>query len=213
VVLRLPARGCHLAEKAGGVEFTADDEHLVRALAVAAAAAITNATLLHESRRRHTWQTAMVDVSTQLLAGTDSDDVLQQLVQHACHTLAGLGAAVCVPTGDPLLLRVAVTQGSCRVTSSSVNSWGWTIQGWCTRFPPSPLRDSSWRWPRRITYEPTQQVELEGLPVSPRRPPGLRTRRVSVKTAPSVLPSQHTDPHRARAAAAYVRIFRRVSAG
>jgi len=102
----------YLAEKAGGVDFTADDEQLVQALAVAAAAAITHATLLDESRRRHTWQTAMVDVSTQLLAGTDSDEVLQQLLQHACHTLAGLGAAVSVPTDDPLVLRVAVTEGT-----------------------------------------------------------------------------------------------------
>ena len=101
----------YLTEKVGGAEFTADDEQLVQALA-AAAAAITNATLLHESRRRHTWQTAMVDVSTQLLAGMDSDAVLQQLVQHACHTLGGLGAAVCVPTDDPLVLRVAVTEGT-----------------------------------------------------------------------------------------------------
>jgi len=102
----------YLAEKAGGVEFTADDEQLVQALAAAAAAAITNATLLHESRRRQTWQTAMVDVSTQLLAGTGSDEVLQQLLRHACRTLAGLGAAVCVPTDDPLMLRVVVTEGS-----------------------------------------------------------------------------------------------------
>jgi GAF domain-containing protein len=101
----------YLTEKADGAEFTADDQQLVQALAVAAAAAITNATLLHESRRRHTWQTAMIDVSTQLLAGTDSDEVLRQLVQHACHTLAGIGAAVSVPTDDPLVLRVAVTEG------------------------------------------------------------------------------------------------------
>jgi GAF domain-containing protein len=102
----------YLTDKRDGSEFTADDEQLVQALAGAAGAAITHATLLYESRRRHTWQTAMIDVSTQLLAGTDSDDVLQQLVQHACRILAGIGAAVCVPTDDPLVLRVAVTEGS-----------------------------------------------------------------------------------------------------
>lgn len=102
----------YLTDKRDGAEFTTDDEQLVQALATAAGAAITNATLLHESRRRHTWQTAMIDVSTQLLAGTDPDDVLRELVRHACHTLAGSGAAVCVPTGDPLVLRVAVTEGS-----------------------------------------------------------------------------------------------------
>jgi GAF domain-containing protein len=102
----------YLADKRDGTEFTADDEQLVRALAAAAAAAITNATLLHDSRRRHSWQTAMIDVSTQLLAGTDPDEVLRQLVHHARHTLRGIGAGVSVPTADPLYLRVAVTEGS-----------------------------------------------------------------------------------------------------
>jgi len=56
----------YLTDKRDGAEFTADDEQLVQALAVAAAGAITKATLLHDSQRRHTWQTAMIDVSTQL---------------------------------------------------------------------------------------------------------------------------------------------------
>lgn len=102
----------YLTDKRDGGEFTADDEQLVQALATAAAAAITNATLLDDSRRRHVWQTSMIDVSTQLLAGTDSDEVLQQLVRHACDTLAGTGAGVLVPTCDPRQLRVAATEGS-----------------------------------------------------------------------------------------------------
>jgi GAF domain-containing protein len=102
----------YLTEKQGADEFTSDDEQLVQALAAAAAAAIENATLLAESRRRHTWQTAMIEVSTQLLAGTDSDQVLRQLVHHACEILGGDGAGVAVPTDDPLLLRLVVAEGS-----------------------------------------------------------------------------------------------------
>jgi GAF domain-containing protein len=83
-----------------------------QARAAGAAGAVTHATLLHECRRRHAWQATMIDVSTQLLAGTDSDLVLQQLAHSARRTLAGLGAAVCVPTDDPLVLRVAVTDGN-----------------------------------------------------------------------------------------------------
>jgi two-component system sensor histidine kinase DevS len=110
VAKRADSKGnLYLTDKRGNAEFTADDEQLVQALA--AAAAITNATLLHESRRRHTWQTAMGDVSTRLLAGADSDDVLQQLVHHARHTLGGVSAGVTVPTDDPLVLRVAATDG------------------------------------------------------------------------------------------------------
>jgi GAF domain-containing protein len=102
----------YLTEKQGASEFTGDDEHLVQALAAAAAAAVENATLLAESRRRHTWQTSMIDVSTQLLAGTGSDEVLRQLVRHARDTLRGDGAAVSVPTEDPQLLRLVVAEGS-----------------------------------------------------------------------------------------------------
>ena len=102
----------YLTDKRDGAEFTADDEQLVHALATAAAAAIANATLLYESRRRHTWQTAMIDVSTRLLADQNPDEVLRQLIRHACRTLDGAGASVCVPTDDPLVLRVAVTEGT-----------------------------------------------------------------------------------------------------
>jgi GAF domain-containing protein len=102
----------YLAEKQGADEFTGDDEQLVQALAAAAAAAIENATLLAESRRRHTWQTSMIDVSTQLLGGTDSDQVLRQLVRHARDTLHGDSAAVSVPAYDPQMLRIMVAEGS-----------------------------------------------------------------------------------------------------
>jgi two-component system, NarL family, sensor histidine kinase DevS len=47
----------YLTDKQGTVAFTDDDEQLVQALATAAGAAIENATVLSESRRRHTWQT------------------------------------------------------------------------------------------------------------------------------------------------------------
>jgi GAF domain-containing protein len=101
----------YLTDKQGAAEFTDDDEQLVQALATAAGAAIENATLLSESRRRHAWQTTMVDVSTQLLAGIDTDEVLKQLIHHARQTLGGVAASVSVPTDDPTQLRLAVTDG------------------------------------------------------------------------------------------------------
>jgi nitrate/nitrite-specific signal transduction histidine kinase len=50
----------------------------------------------------------MVEVATGLLAGTDSDAVLRQLVHHAREILDGDGAGVCVPTDDPQTLRLVV---------------------------------------------------------------------------------------------------------
>ena len=54
----------------------------------------------------------MIEVSTGLLAGTDADQVLRQLVHHARAILGGDGAGVAVPTDDPLLLRLVVAEGS-----------------------------------------------------------------------------------------------------
>jgi transcriptional regulator with GAF, ATPase, and Fis domain len=88
----------YLTDKQGADEFTADDEELAQALAAAAAAAIENATLLAESRRRHTLQTAMVEVTTHLLDGADPDEVLRRLVHHARQTLRGDGAGISMPT-------------------------------------------------------------------------------------------------------------------
>ena len=102
----------YLTDKQGADEFTKDDEELAQALAAAAAAAIENATLLTEDRRRHTWQTAMAEVTTQLLSGADPDEVLRRLVHHARQTLRGDGAGVSVPTDDPNLLHMATTEGT-----------------------------------------------------------------------------------------------------
>jgi GAF domain-containing protein len=102
----------YLTEKHGLAEFTADDEELVTALAAAAAVAIENATLLAESRRRQVWQTAMMDVTTGLLAGEDPDHALRRLVRHAREILAAAGAGVNLPADGGQTWRVAVTDGA-----------------------------------------------------------------------------------------------------
>ena len=91
----------YLTEKQGAAEFTHDDAELVQALAAAAAVAIENATLLDESRRRHAWQTAMVQVTTRLLAGATPEEALRQLLRHARETLRAGGAGETVPTDEP----------------------------------------------------------------------------------------------------------------
>ncbi len=101
----------YLTEKQGAAEFTSDDEELVQALAAAAAVAIENATLLAESRRRQVWQTAMMDVTTELLAGNDPHGALGRLVRHARENLDAVGVGVNVPTDDEATWRAAVTEG------------------------------------------------------------------------------------------------------
>lgn len=66
----------YLTEKAGGLEFTEDDEVVVQALAAAAGIAIENARLYEQSRVRQQWLEAIRDISTELLAGGVPEDVL-----------------------------------------------------------------------------------------------------------------------------------------
>ncbi|MBF6180835.1 GAF domain-containing protein [Nocardia otitidiscaviarum] len=81
----------YLTEKAGGLEFTEDDEVVVRALAAAAGIAVENARLYEESRIRQTWLESIRDVATELLGGGEPAEVLELIAERAM-TLAG---AVC----------------------------------------------------------------------------------------------------------------------
>jgi signal transduction histidine kinase len=66
----------YLTEKAGGGEFTKDDETVVIALATAAGVAIENARLYQEARRRERWLQASAEISNALLSGTARDEVV-----------------------------------------------------------------------------------------------------------------------------------------
>jgi GAF domain-containing protein len=101
----------YLTDRQGAEEFTAEDEDLLAALAVAAGIAIENANLYVESRRRQRWQAAMVELTAQLLTGSDLDQALRQMVRHALRASDADGASVEVPTDDPGLLRVAAAEG------------------------------------------------------------------------------------------------------
>lgn len=85
----------YLTEKAGGQEFTDDDELIVQALAAAAGIAIANARLYEESQVRQQWLEATRDVATELLGGNDPGIALDlvaaralTLTQSACTFLA-----------------------------------------------------------------------------------------------------------------------------
>ncbi|MEU8900156.1 GAF domain-containing sensor histidine kinase [Nocardia sp. NPDC048505] len=78
----------YLTEKAGGQEFTEDDEVLVQALAAAAGIAIANARLYEESRTRQQWLAATGAIATELLGGGESQHVLE-LIAERTLTLTG----------------------------------------------------------------------------------------------------------------------------
>jgi signal transduction histidine kinase len=90
----------YLTEKAGGLEFTEDDEVVVQALAAAAGIAIENARLYEESRVRQQWLEAIRDVATELLAGSPTEDVLG-LVAERGHALTGSACTFLALPEDP----------------------------------------------------------------------------------------------------------------
>ncbi len=102
----------YLTEKQGAAEFSADDEELVQALAAAAALAIDNATLFDQVRRGQSWQGALVEITTELVRGTDPESILRDLVHHAITSARATGAGVSIPTDDGQEIDVTVAEGT-----------------------------------------------------------------------------------------------------
>lgn len=100
----------YLTEKRGGGQFSGADEMVVQALAAAAGVAIDNARLFEETRRRQRWLEATGEITTELLSGTDPEDVLPLVAQRALELTgadATLIALPCPVTEDLLVTRVA----------------------------------------------------------------------------------------------------------
>src|SRR5450830_165671 len=84
----------YLTEKAGGEDFSDEDEALAVALATAAAVAIENAKLFDDSRRRARWLEACMDVAGLMLAGdrdysaSGLDPIAERARQESASRLA-----------------------------------------------------------------------------------------------------------------------------
>lgn len=120
-----------LTDKAGGGQFTGEDEELVTVLAATAGAAIENARLFEEVSRRQRWQEASARITTALLSAPDSPDALilvmtegRRLVdaddatitrsgpqrEEDLEVVAAVGEAVGRLAGTTMTLRGSVTE-------------------------------------------------------------------------------------------------------
>ncbi|WP_433663204.1 GAF domain-containing protein [Nocardia sp. CA-128927] len=99
----------YLTEKAGGQEFTEDDEVIVQALAAAAGTAIANARLYEQSRVRQQWLEATQDVATELLGGSEPDEVLGLVADRALTLTQSALAFLALPE-DPDIPHAEVTE-------------------------------------------------------------------------------------------------------
>ncbi|MEN3533586.1 GAF domain-containing protein [Microbispora sp. ZYX-F-249] len=101
----------YLTEKRGGGQFDEDDEAIVVALAAAAGVAIENARLYEESRRRETWLQASAEITTHLLSGAESREVLTLIARRALQMVGADGAAILLPSKGGEILRVTLEEG------------------------------------------------------------------------------------------------------
>jgi GAF domain-containing protein len=102
----------YLAEKQGGGQFTDDDEELMIALSVAAGAAIENARLYAQARRRQRWLEAAAEITGVLLGEIDRTAALQLVADRAREVAEAELALVLLYDRDADELCVEVTAGS-----------------------------------------------------------------------------------------------------
>jgi signal transduction histidine kinase len=99
----------YLAEKRGGGQFTDDDEELMTALSVAAGAAIENARLYAQMRRRQRWLEAAAEITAVLLGEVNRSHALELVAARAREVAEAELALVLIydPAEDKLTVEVA----------------------------------------------------------------------------------------------------------
>lgn len=98
----------YITARTDGAEFSAGDEQLATALAVAAGGAIANARLFAESEQRHRWLTASGEFATHILA-PEAPQPLTALAEHAATAAMADFAIVVTPHGDDEVVIAAVS--------------------------------------------------------------------------------------------------------
>jgi signal transduction histidine kinase len=104
----------YLTEKEEGVEFDAEDEELLRALATAAGVAIENSRLYEEARRQQRWLAASSEVTRRLLSGAELDDVLELMTQQTLELSGADLVALALPdaSGRQMVVEHAAGEGA-----------------------------------------------------------------------------------------------------
>jgi signal transduction histidine kinase len=98
----------YLTEKRDGEDFDADDERALILLAGQAGVAIENAHLYEEAQDRARRLEAVRAITTAILAGTDSGEILDLIVGHARELVGADLATLALPAGtDQLVIQAA----------------------------------------------------------------------------------------------------------
>jgi signal transduction histidine kinase len=120
----------YLTDKTTGEVFTDVDEELVLGLAAAAGIAINNADLFEEVRRAERERAGLQEIATALLAGTDTQTILEVVAARAREIVDADLATIALPTPgtDQMSIQVAIGKQSDAVLGRSFGASG-TITG------------------------------------------------------------------------------------
>ena len=101
----------YLTDKRGGGDFTEDDEAVLVALGAAAAVAVENSRLYEAARRQQRWIQASAEVTTRLLSGSETGEVLAGITRQA-RELSGADLAVlALPDEEARRLTITYADG------------------------------------------------------------------------------------------------------
>ena len=100
----------YLTEKRGAEEFSADDEEMAVALAIAAGVAIENARLYAAAGTRQRWLEATAEITSVLLGPADRTTALGLVARRAREVADADTALLLLPDADSGLLRVEVCE-------------------------------------------------------------------------------------------------------
>ncbi|GAB4100865.1 GAF domain-containing sensor histidine kinase [Sinomonas halotolerans] len=102
----------YLTEKAGGEDFSAEDEDLAVALAAAAGVAIENARLFADIARRQRWREASMGVAGGILEMDEPEDAFELIAEQALVLSESDLAAVALPWHDGEQVRWPAVVGA-----------------------------------------------------------------------------------------------------
>lgn len=107
--------GLYVTEKAGGGEFTPDDEAALDALAAAAGMAVENAKRFEQSQAREQWLATSAEINEELLHGASTEDMLNVIVERA-RDLSGADRVIIVLPAETddggMVVRAAAGEGT-----------------------------------------------------------------------------------------------------
>lgn len=117
----------YLAEKLGG--FDVGDVSTVRLLAAAAGIALENARLYAEARDRERWLAVSQDILSELLSGTDEEEVLELVAAQVREVAEADAAVIVLPSLDGAwVIEIAAGEGSAPLVGAVVPAEGLAMQ-------------------------------------------------------------------------------------